>query len=91
MITQVFSLLGGLLGFLQYFLHAAFHRSGHLMNRLEGERLAAEFTLKALLFGLELCRGVVRLMVIHAQVDELVRDLLHDALALLVEDPPVNI
>lgn len=56
--------------------------------KIEGE--AAELALETLLLGLELPRGVVRLVIFEAQVDELLGDLVDDPFALLLECLPVD-
>jgi len=56
--------------------------------KVEGE--AAELALEALLLGLELPRGVVRLVIFEAQVDELLGDFVDDPFALLLECLPVD-
>lgn len=58
---------------------------------LELKREAAELALEALLLGLELAGRVVRLVVLQPQVNELLGDLVDDALALLLEGLPVDV
>ena len=58
--------------------------------RVEGEGELREFVLEALLLSLKLVRTVVRLVVLQAEVDKAVANLLDNVLALCFKTFPVN-